>query len=201
MFTGLIQAVSPVAQITSDQIGVLVPPSFLDEPLELGESIAVNGVCLTVVASEGEMLFDVSEETQRRTALGELAPGDFVNLERAMKATDRFGGHIVQGHVDRVGRILQIEPREDFSRMRFDVGPENARLLIDKGSVTLDGISLTVVHPGDDADFDRGIFDAWIIPHTFRNTNLSIKKEGDGVNVEFDVVAKYVRRLQAPLMA
>jgi riboflavin synthase len=189
MFTGLIQAVSPVAQITSDQIGVLVPPSFLDEPLELGESIAINGVCLTVVASEGEMLFDVSEETQRRTALGELAPGDFVNLERAMKATDRFGGHIVQGHVDRVGRILQIEPREDFSRMRFDVGPENARLLIDKGSVTLDGISLTVVHPGDDASFDRGIFDAWIIPHTFRNTNLSIKKEGDGVNVEFDVVA------------
>lgn len=188
MFTGLVQAVGTVAWRSESQLEILPPPSFAPDGYAEGESISVNGVCLTVIESESGIRFDISEETWRRSALGALRPGQAVNLERAMSATDRFGGHMVQGHVDSIGTLVAI----DGDRFDWQVDPEFDRYLIDKGSITLDGISLTVVLPV------AGRFQTWIIPTTRTHTNLSQRAVGDTVNVEFDVIAKYVERLLAP---
>ena len=191
MFTGLVQAVGKVRFRDDSQLEVSTPASFAPEGFDAGESIAVNGVCLTVVATEGGILFDISEETWRRTALGRLEVGQFVNLERAMLPTTRFGGHVVQGHVDTVSTLVSAE--EERFVWRLDAAYD--RYLIDKGSIALDGISLTVVSP---EVTDRGAeFETWIIPHTKAHTNLQDRRPGDPVNVEFDVLAKYVEKMIA----
>ena len=191
MFTGIIQTLGQVASKNGPVLEIDAPYPASDDPWQLGESVAINGVCLTVVASEPNLRFDVSEETYAKTTHGQLTPGDQVNLERAMKASDRFGGHFVQGHVDAQGTIKEIEALEDSWLVTFAVQPDHARYLIPKGSIALDGISLTIVDPKDST------FQVAIIPHTWENTNLHTKKEGEAINVEFDTLTKTVEALLA----
>lgn len=188
MFSGLVQQVGKVSSVGNDRIAVQIEP--YDEPFALGESIAINGACLTVIDT-GSLTFDVSPETFLRTNLGSLKAGDPVNIERAMRPADRFGGHIVQGHVDCTGQLVAIKPQDSFVQMTWKVHKEEDRYLIDKGSISLNGISLTVVEPNE------GWFDTWIIPHTLQHTNLQNLRPGDKVNVEFDMLAKHVEKLLA----
>lgn len=191
MFTGLVQAIGRVESLQGERL-VISPESTLgDDLIQLGESIAINGCCLTVVAQERGLAFDLSTETLRRTNLGALQAGARVNLERAMRLGDRLGGHVVQGHVDAVATLESIETLPDSWRLVVRPPVEGARYLIDKGSVTLDGISLTVVRP------DRETFEVHIIPHTWEHTNLKERKVGDVLNLEYDVLAKHVERLLA----
>lgn len=188
MFTGIVQAVGHLGEPEAQALWVHAPDAWPGEPFQIGESIAVSGCCLTVTQHDRGpewLRFDVTEETLRRTSLGARKAGDPVNLERAMRASDRFGGHIVQGHVDGVGRFLGSEGE----RYRFQAPPEGARFLIDKGSISIEGVSLTVVDPVDDR------FDVWLIPHTLEVTNLGSLKPGDPVNMEYDVLAKHVEAL------
>lgn len=186
MFTGLIQQVEQVIAFGAGRLTIAAQTSA-DDPWVIGESVAVNGSCLTVVSSEGGLTFDLSPETLARTSLEDLKVGDPVNIERAMKASDRFGGHIVQGHVDTVGLLVAI----DNGEFTFQIPPEGDRYLIDKGSITLDGISLTVIEP------QEGLFKVAVIPHTLAATNLGSRSPGDRVNVEYDVLAKHVEKLLA----
>lgn len=192
MFTGIVQTVGAVRSLHK---GVLViDPKEIpaEEPWHIGESVSISGCCLTIVGFDDGLRFDLSEETLKRTSLGDLAPGSLVNLERAMSQDERFGGHIVQGHVDATGVVLSITPTEQAWIFRFQAPAEFDRYLIDKGSVSVDGISLTVVEP------KAGAFDVWIIPHTFEITNFQAIKPGDKVNIEFDVVAKYLEKILEP---
>ncbi|MFM9871939.1 MAG: riboflavin synthase [Fimbriimonadaceae bacterium] len=189
MFTGLVQACEQV--VTKDGARLIVSAPLGVEDWAIGESVAVNGVCLTVVDFLNGLAFDVSEETYDRSALGFLDSGDRVNLERAMRPMDRFGGHIVQGHVDCVGQVVSITELGGSWVFRFDVGSEGDKYLIDKGSITVNGVSLTVVHP------DGGQFDVAVIPHTYAETCLSDLGTGSPVNIEFDVLAKHVEKLLA----
>ena len=158
--------------------------------MALGDSIAVNGVCLTVVSIDApELVFDAVYETLRRTTLGSLAVGDVVNLERAMIANGRFGGHIVQGHVDGVGRIASMRPVGNAWQVHVDVDSNLMRYIVEKGSICIDGISLTV------ADAGRSSFSVSVIPHTWDNTTLSARRAGDALNIECDIIGKYVERL------
>lgn len=191
MFTGIIQAVGTVERREGNRLEIARPEAWLEAKFDEGESIAVNGCCLTVVA-DNPLTFDLSEETWTRTSLGELQPGSAVNLERAMSAQDRFGGHIVQGHVDATAEVIGIDIQESATVIRFWAPEDGVRYLIDKGSITVDGISLTVVRP------EGREFEAWIIPHTRRHTNLVTRKVGDRVNLEYDVIAKYVERMLLP---
>ena len=192
MFTGIIQAVSVVtwpvlSGLFRLQLGI-VPHDW--EPWATGESLAVNGCCLTVLEPLGnELSFNLSEETLSRTTLGSLRQGHLVNLERAMRVGDRLGGHIVQGHVDAIGELVSVSPETGI--FRFRVPSEHGRYLIDKGSITIDGISLTVVEP------NHNEFEVAVIPHTLAATNLATRQPGDRVNLEFDVIAKHVERLLA----
>lgn len=186
MFTGIIQQTGRVASIDSSRL-IIAGVSDGGDPWVIGESIAVNGCCLTLVPGEGGLCFDISEETMRRTALGDFRVGTPVNIERAMKSGERFGGHIVQGHVDEIGTLVSIEGE----RFTFEVQPGSERYLIDKGSISIDGISLTVVEPTGNR------FSVAIIPHTLAQTNLAHRREGDHVNLEFDVIAKHVEKLLA----
>jgi riboflavin synthase len=196
VFTGIVQSVGKVVLQKEGRVVVEAPISFAPKGFDLGESIAVSGCCLTVVraANDGDWLltFDVSPETLARTSLGSLSEGSQVNLERAMAADGRFGGHIVQGHVDATGTLVSVTPQDNSWIYRFETPAENDRYLIDKGSITIEGISLTVVQPKE------GVFDAWIIPHTVQETNLASKNPGDPVNLEYDVIAKYVERMVRP---
>jgi riboflavin synthase len=188
MFTGIVEELGTVVARSADRLelrGPLVTKDVAD-----GDSIAVNGVCLTVVAVDGDAFTaDVMAETWKRSSLGELAPGDVVNLERAATPTTRLGGHLVQGHVDGVGTIAERTPGDSFDTVRFTVPPGLARYLVEKGSVTVDGVSLTVVETGPD----------WItvglIPTTLDRTTLGRKQVGAPVNLEVDVIAKYVEKL------
>jgi riboflavin synthase len=158
----------------------------------LGDSVAVNGCCLTVTACDGEALaFDLLGETLDRTNLGDLAPGAPVNLERALAAHARLGGHFVQGHIDTTGRVLAFEPVGADHRLEIALPAEFARYVAFKGSIAIDGISLTVAEVGVES------FVVWIIPHTLAVTNLRAKKPGEAVNLEFDLLAKYVERILA----
>lgn len=189
MFTGIIQALGTVSEVGSDRLFVIAPSDFAPDGYDQGESIAVNGCCLTVVDSRDRLVFDVSPETWLRTSLGSLRQGGVVNLERAMLASSRFGGHIVQGHVDATGSIAGRSSQGEFDVFRIEGPKEYDRYLIDKGSVSVDGISLTVVNPAD------GAFEVWIIPHTLERTNLHDKKVDDPVNLEYDVLAKHIEKL------
>lgn len=189
MFTGIVEGVGYVEKIGPQTLSVCAPASLGGDGYALGESVAVNGCCLTVVTIGDSLTFDLSPETWRRTSLGGLKERDAVNLERAMPANGRFGGHIVQGHVDATGQIGSMRPEGDFTVLRVAGPAEYDRYLIDKGSIAVDGISLTVVEPA------AGAFDVWLVPHTLQNTNLSSRKPGDRVNLEFDLVAKYLEKL------
>ena len=189
MFTGIIQKLGTVTSISTvadtGTLTVEIPP--WDTPYELGESIAVQGVCLTIVSWENEKVtFDVLKETFDRTALGHLNPSGKVNIERALRAGDALGGHFVQGHVDGTGSILQIEPVGRDRRITVSFDPTLRPYIAYKGSITLDGISLTV------AQVTETSFDVHIIPHTLAETSLQQRAVGDDVNLEVDVLAKYV---------
>ena len=192
MFTGLIEGVGRIARITPrgpDAVLAVSPPWPLGEAV-LGESVAVGGACLTVTKVGGEgFSLDVSAETLARTTLGGLKPGAAVNLERAMKLGERLGGHLVSGHVDCVGRLAEIKTVGGSTRLWIVVPPEHLRLVVAKGSVTVDGVSLTVNQVGADG------FGLNIIPHTLAATTLRLAKEGDSVNIETDLIGKYVARL------
>lgn len=187
MFTGIIERVGAVRSLEGDRL--VVDPGSLDGDLALGESIAVNGVCLTLVSADRGLAFDVSPETFARTSLGDLKLGSLTNLERALRANARLGGHFVQGHVDATGEVVQVREEGEFFVYEFQAPPEYDRFLIDKGSVAVDGISLTVVRP------ERGKFEVWVIPHTREHTNLRERGPGDRVNLEFDMLAKYLEKL------
>ncbi|MFC1523502.1 riboflavin synthase [Thermodesulfobacteriota bacterium] len=157
---------------------------------EEGESIAVNGVCLTARNISGRrFLVDVSPETLQRTNLGDLAPGSLVNLERALRLSDRLGGHLVSGHIDAVSTIQSRAPEGDFIRFRFSVPEGCGKYIIEKGSIAIDGISLTV------NDCDEQSFSVAIIPHTLAVTILGLRNQGDTVNIEVDLIGKYVEKL------
>jgi len=183
MFTGIVEELGRLQSLRDGRLRIAA--TRVIDGVEIGESIAVNGCCLTVVAfGDGWWEADVSDETISRTSLARLNDGDGVNLERAVRANDRLGGHVVQGHVDAVGEVVHPVPD-----LRVRVPDGLLRYLVEKGSVTVDGVSLTVVQPLDDG------FTVAIIPHTANVTTLGAKQPGDLVNIEVDVMAKYVERL------
>ncbi|MBI5096750.1 MAG: riboflavin synthase [Nitrospirae bacterium] len=191
MFTGLIEEVGTVRGLRSQAGGMrlsIAGKTVLDG-IKTGDSIAINGACLTVVEMSHSVFgADVSKETLTKTTLGRLRVGDRVNLERAMRPTDRLGGHLVAGHVDAVGVIRTIERTGEASIFTFEAPPEILRYLIYKGSIAIDGISLTV----NEVQGER--FTVTIIPHTARQTTLGFKKAGDPVNLEADMIGKYVEK-------
>jgi riboflavin synthase len=187
MFTGIITATSAVVGLTGRNLVVAVPELWRNEPLVLGESVSVDGCCLTVVRADEAMLFDLSDETLVRTTLGQAEPGQRVNLERAFRAGDRLGGHFVQGHIDGIAHIVSTSLFGESLVLR--VSNDRPDLIVDKGSVTLDGVSLTVVSP------TLSDFEVWLIPETIRRTTLGDKRAADRVNVEFDILAKHVAHL------
>lgn len=187
MFTGIIQEVNVVVEAGSR---LVVAATF--EP-EAGESIAVNGCCLTHVGGPNPA-FDLSEETLRRTNLGALGEGDTVNLERALRVGDRLGGHLVAGHVDAVVRLVETRSVGEGVEMVFEIPEGDEALLVDKGSVCLDGVSLTVVEPRE------GRFRVAVVPHTLEHTTMSGWVPGRLVNLEYDLVARYVQWLASPYL-
>lgn len=192
MFTGLIESVGEVADVKTIDAGYsLRITSDIAADLELGESVAVNGVCLTVVATEkrsGVFSAEIGPETAKVTSLGGLKPGALVNLERSMRADGRFGGHIVLGHVDGTGTIQLIQPEADFWWITVSYPAALAPYLIHRGSVAIDGVSLTI------AKLDAASLDVQIVPFTWSHTNLRTARNGDRVNLECDMVGKYVIR-------
>jgi riboflavin synthase len=196
MFTGIIEekgTVQAVTHLAGDRsIRLTVGARTVLSDVSLGASIAVNGVCLTVVAYGADWFAaDVMPETWTKTSLGRLQPNDPVNLERTMPAGGRFGGHVVQGHVDGVGTLSEIIPDEIALRLHIMPPADLLRYIVPKGSVALDGISLTVV---DVTDHD---FSVSIIPHTLQVTNLGHRRVGDVLNIEVDILGKYVEKLLA----
>jgi riboflavin synthase len=193
VFTGIIEEVGEVLALDrrGDSAVLGVRASTVVDDLSHGASIAVNGVCLTVVGwdASGRVDFDVMAETLKRSVIGALQPGSRVNLERATRADARLDGHIVQGHVDGTGVVVSRLPGDGWEAVRFGLPAELTRYVAEKGSIAVDGVSLTVTAVGDDW------FEVGLIPETLRATTLGGKQPGDPVNVEVDVLAKYVARL------
>ena len=192
MFTGIVEELGTVASVTDlgDAARIVITGPLVTSDVRPGDSIAVNGVCLTVVEPTGtDFAADVMAETLSRSTLGALAAGENVNLERAAKVEARIGGHIVQGHVDGVAVVRTIQPDDHWTTMTFDLPAGLSRYLVEKGSITVDGVSLTVVGVGD-AEFSVSL-----IPTTLEHTTLGSREVGDRVNIEVDVLAKYVERL------
>lgn len=196
MFTGIILHSGTIDSFEKLGNGARMRLRTTDpEPFDRGESLAVNGVCLTMLpADNGSLVTDLSDETLSRTTLGSLAAGATVNVERALALGDRLGGHLVQGHVDCVGRLLSIASEGEFAVYRWSYPTEFADLVVSKGSIAVDGVSLTIVEP------DGRTFGAALIPETLRRTNFGTARIGTGVNLEFDMVAKYVRSLVSPYL-
>jgi riboflavin synthase len=195
MFTGLIEDTGRVGNFhRRGEAGLLtVETSLPMNEIAIGASVAVNGACLTVTEKGGRVVtFDVSPESIARTTIGKLRSGNRVNLERALKLGDRLGGHIVSGHIDCCGRLTRIENRSGNHQLNFSLPVEQTRYLVEKGSVTIDGISLTINAISQDG------FSVNIIPHTFANTTLEKIRIGDEVNIETDIIGKYVERLVQP---
>ena len=195
MFTGIIEKTARVKAVHASAAGARLSLELgeLAEDVKLGDSIAVNGACLTASAiTAGVASFDVVAETLRRTTLGSLAPGDLVNVERALRVGDRLGGHFVQGHVDGVGTIAGRTIAAGEHLLHVSASPELLAGIIEKGSIAVDGISLTI------ASLDERGFTLAIIPHTLEQTTLSGKREGSRVNLELDMIGKYVRKLAGP---
>lgn len=195
MFTGIVEDLATVVAVDRSAAGarLLVATAMPVEDLTLGESVCVSGACMTVVAvGDSKFAFDVSAESLRRTTLGGLGVGDRVNLERSLRLQDRLGGHLVTGHVDGVGEIVSISDEGESSIFRFRVPDSVARLTVEKGSVAIDGISLTCFH------CEESCVDVAVIPHTRERTTLGVRAVGDPVNVEADLLGKYVERLLEP---
>ena len=192
MFTGLIEEVGTVKYVKAVPNGkeIRVTGRVIIEDISIGDSISVNGVCLTVTAVEGDTIFfDVSQESLDRSNLKFLAVGDKVNLERALKVSDRLGGHIVQGHVDTVGKVERIIPRGEHTEFVISFPEVYTEFVVEKGSIAIDGISLTINSiMGNKLSIN-------VIPHTIEHTNLKFRKGGDFVNIEFDILGKYVKRM------
>lgn len=197
MFTGLVEGRGRVAAVIPQPPGVqlvVAAPAELctassRDPLRIGESIAVSGCCLTLVSVQGRAwAFEAGEETLSRTNLGQLRPGDLVNLERALPVSGRLGGHFVQGHIDGVGTVTAIDRDGEWVRMRFECPPALTRQMVAKGSVAVDGVSLTLV------DVEPERFSVALIPHTLAVTTLGLREVGDVVNIETDIIGKYVEK-------
>ncbi|MGP4044314.1 riboflavin synthase [Streptomyces sp. 2A115] len=192
MFTGIVEELGEVTAVENldDASRFRLRGPVVTEGARHGDSIAVNGVCLTVVDHEGdEFTADVMAETLNRSSLGALAVGSRVNLERPMAVGERLGGHIVQGHVDGTGTLIERKPSDNWEILKISLPADLTRYVVEKGSVTVDGISLTVVDAGPD------YFTVSLIPTTLALTTLGLKQPGDPVNLEVDVIAKYVERL------
>lgn len=192
MFTGLVEALGVVERADEEGAGRRLTLRWpgLPEPLALGESVAVNGCCLTVVSTEGDRLdVQAGPETLLRTNLGARAAGDRVNLERSLRVGDRLGGHFVQGHVDTTAELLERRPEGEWEFLAFGIDAEWTRLMVPKGSIAVDGVSLTLVDVGDER------FSVMLIPHTLGVTTLGGLKVGDRVNIEADMLAKHLRKL------
>ncbi|GAA5052982.1 riboflavin synthase [Thermocatellispora tengchongensis] len=198
MFTGIVEELGRVVAVEPrrDAARLSIGGEVVTSDARHGDSISVNGVCLTVAAvADGVFECDVMRETLDRSSLGALRPGERVNLERAVRADQRLGGHIVQGHVDGTGELLDRERAEHWDVVRFSLPAGLSRYVVEKGSIAVDGVSLTVTGVGD------GEFSVSLIPTTLDGTTLGRRSPGDRVNLEVDVIAKYVERLLAPRQA
>jgi riboflavin synthase len=194
MFTGLVEGTGRAVALLSQAAGIrlVIDAGGLVEGTRFGDSIAVNGCCLTVTSLDGAQLgFDLLAETVARTNLRDLKPGGLVNLERALPANGRYGGHFVTGHIDATGRVRRWEKRGQDFELRIGIEVEQGAYLVPKGCIAVDGISLTVAEVGRDE------FSVWIIPHTRAVTALGERSEGDLVNLEFDLLAKYTEKILA----
>lgn len=198
MFTGIVEELGTIEAVEdlADAYSIAIRAEVCLADTRPGDSIAVNGCCLTVVELEsGRWTADVMRETIRRTSLASARPGDPVNLERAVRADQRLGGHLVQGHVDAVGQIRSRIPSEHWDLVEVQLPAELAGFVVEKGSITVDGVSLTVV------DVAADWFSVSLIPETLTRTTLGRRQVGDPVNLEVDVIAKYVAKAVAPLLA
>lgn len=194
MFTGIVEEVGSLKEISlgSGFGNIEINASKVLEETKIGDSIAVNGVCLTVnKLNDNSFVADIMGETLNRTNLGKLKTGDNVNLERALKLSDRLGGHIVSGHIDGKGKIVSIDHKEDGTWFTISADKEILKYIIFKGSIAIDGISLTVAY------VDNEVFKVSVIPHTLNNTILAYKIEGSEVNLENDLVGKYIERFSS----
>lgn len=195
MFTGIVEEMGIVRRLTQTPVRceLELAASKVLESTQIGDSIAVNGVCLTVIRMDDEgFTADVMPETLRRSNLGQLKPGSMVNLERAMAANGRFGGHIVAGHIDDTGKILSMRPEGNAMLVTIGAAPEILRYIVEKGSIAIDGISLTV------AQVTHSDFTVSLIPHTGEETTLLQHRPGEIVNLETDIIGKYVEKLMEP---
>ncbi|MFM7451759.1 MAG: riboflavin synthase [Actinomycetota bacterium] len=191
MFTGLVADKAKVISIArGSESAVIQIESVLTPEIKVGDSVSINGTCLTAIElNSNSFKADVMIQTLRVTSLGELSEGDFVNLELATRADSRFGGHIVQGHVDGVGSVIENSPGEKWNKFVVRVPKNLSKYIVNQGSIAIDGVSLTVGEISDD------LLTLWLIPETLDRTNLAQKSSGDIVNIEVDVIAKYVERL------
>lgn len=187
MFTGIIEELGKIYKITSDTVMIECAKVLSD--IKLGDSIAVNGICLTVTDFDAKSFTaDVSSETFRVTNLKNLKNGDLVNLERAMLANGRFGGHIVSGHIDGCAKLVKVNKNNEFYDFEFELNSNDSKYVIKKGSITINGISLTI------AGVNNNTINIAVISHTYENTNLKILKMGEIVNIEVDMMAKYIEK-------
>jgi riboflavin synthase len=194
MFTGLVVETGTLLTLTprGDSARLTLRAPTLATSASIGDSIAVNGCCLTATHITADTIaFDLLAETLRKTSLGDVTPGGKVNLEPALGASSKMGGHFVQGHIDTTARLLHYTPKGEDHRLEIELPAEFSQYLIYKGSIAVDGISLTVAEISDNS------FTCWIIPHTHAHTNLHTRNPGDRVNLEFDMLAKYVERMLA----
>jgi riboflavin synthase len=192
MFTGIVEDIGTVLSVSGDAAGqtLRIRSAVVTDDLSVGDSISIAGACLTAVSVDDDSFeIEAVSETLEKTNLGRLRAGDGVNLERAMRADGRFDGHIVQGHVDGVGRVLRLEPEGIGSRLAIEVPPALLRWIVEKGSITVDGVSLTVAH------LSGQVVEIALIPHTLEATTLGSLAGGDVVNLEADILGKYVERL------
>ena len=192
MFTGIVEETGTVVSFQEQREAwrLKLSAQIVTSDVQVGDSVAVNGCCLTVVAcKEASLEFDILNETKRLTSIDRLSPGDKVNLERALLPSTRMGGHFVSGHIDGVGVIESIEQRGKDFFLRIKPDSDKLKYVVSKGCITVDGISLTV------AEVDAAGFAVWLIPHTMEVTNLHTKQVGDRVNLEYDLIAKYVEKI------
>lgn len=192
MFTGLVEEMGKVERISPKGGGkeLVISAERVLQGTHIGDSISINGACLTVTWIEGNRFaVDLSPETLRRSNLNDLSLGDMVNLERPLRLSDRLGGHLILGHVDEVGRVVSTRREGESILITIRVSPDGMRYIVEKGSVCIDGVSLTIAAVRTDS------FDIALIPHTLKVTTLGLKGPGDRVNVEYDIIGKYVERL------
>ena len=193
MFTGIIEGFGKVIELKSDQENLHITiESKLTRELKIDQSLAHNGVCLTVVDIKGnKYVVTAIQETLLKSNLGDLKLGDFINLERAMKINGRLDGHIVQGHIDQTGKCIGVENKDGSWIYKFEYASDPGNITIEKGSITINGVSLTVINSGINT------FSVAIIPYTYEHTNFNFLRVGDVVNLEFDMIGKYIKKIQS----